>query len=108
MRVEVCVKKRIVPDRLIFKNCVMKITTIYKKFIVNKYRIQFTHDNRVSRIFLDTVHPNCDPRTKVFCIPEELKNGKFDIAIIPFTENLIRTFNLDDCYFQPWNEFEYE
>jgi len=109
MAIQARVKTKLIPNRLIFKKGVKTITDVHPKFIVNEYIIEYGEGNLLSRVLLvDAHHPNCNPKTKEFCLPDNLKCKESDPSLIPIIESLIRTFNFESSYYQPWNEFEYE
>jgi hypothetical protein len=58
-------------------------------------------------VILNNPHPNANPKTGEFCIPSYLRDYTINEKTLQFTENMLRCFNLDNCYFTPWSEIEY-
>lgn len=101
------VKKVIVPRKMIYKNSLFRITDIDQKYIVRSYVVR-TVDGKIDSVRLDSEHPNSDPDTNDFCIPFELKNLPLNERTREYIEHMINIFNIDNCYFTPWGEIEYE
>lgn len=102
---EVVIDRIIVPNRLIFKKQCKKIIEVDEKFIINEYKLYFTTSSELEKVTICSFHPNCDPHNGELCLPRSLGMKRADNTIVLLVENLLRTFNLDDCYFQPWSEF---
>ena len=100
------INKILVPEKMIYNRKVYKITGLESKYIIKKYTVK-TVNGKIDSVYLDSLHPNCDPDTKQFCIPNILRQQKFNKKIQPILENIIITFNLDDCYFKPWGDISY-
>lgn len=98
--------KIIVPERMIFNTKVHKITGIAPQYIIKEYIVK-TVDKKIDTVCLKSSHPNCDPNTKQFCIPHMLRQYKFNKESQKMLEFILGTFNLDDCYFKPWNDIRY-
>jgi len=96
-----------IPSKLIFKNELYKITKLDKKFIIRGYTIK-TIDNKISSIILNNPHPNASPRTGEFCIPQQFRAINLNKKTKGMIGLMLCHFNLDDCYFTPWNEIEYK
>lgn len=95
-----------VPYKLIFKNQIHEITKLDKKFIINQYKIK-TVDGKIDTIILNNPHPNANPRTGEFCIPHKLRMLDINKNTLNMIKSMLCCFNLDDCYFTPWDEIEY-
>jgi len=104
---EVEIRKVIVPKKMIYRNSLSRITDIDPKYVMRKYIVRLI-DGKIDSVYLDCVHPNSDPDTNQFCIPYELRNLPLDEQTIEYIEHMIGIFNLDNCYFTPWGEIEYE
>lgn len=100
------VRKIIVPSRIIYKRKLFKITYIKQKYVIRKYCIKTIRDKFIS-LYLDSLHPNADSSGE-FCVPYKITNITFKNNLKNILESMIYTFNLDDCYFKPWGEIEYE
>jgi hypothetical protein len=95
------------PSKLIFKNQIYQITDLHEKFIIKKYKIK-TVDNFIDTVSLYNPHPNANPRTGEFCIPSNMRKLKLNKTVKAMIGIMLCNFNLDDCYFTPWNEIEYK
>lgn len=95
-----------VPNILIFRNRIYKIITIAPKFTIKGYIIK-TVDNLIDMVILSNPHPNANPKSGDFCIPPYIRNLKLNEKSLGVIENMLRCFNLDDCYFTPWSEIKY-
>lgn len=96
-----------VPYRLIFNNEIYQITNIHKKYVIKDLTIK-TVNRKIEAIELESPHPNSNPRNGEFCIPDHLRNFEVNEKSIKMIELMICCFNLDDCYFTPWDEIEYK
>jgi hypothetical protein len=96
-----------VPQKLIFNKQIHNITNIDKKFITKDYKIK-TVNGKIDTVTLNNPHPNADPRTGEFCIPNLLREWEINETSLNFIRSMICCFNLDDCYFTPWDELEYK
>jgi hypothetical protein len=96
-----------VPKRMIYQNKLYKIKKFDKKYIIKGYRVDLI-DGKLFNIIIDGVHPNADPITNDFCLPDSLYDKEFDKKTRHVIENMLRTFNVDACYFTPWGEIEFE
>ena len=95
------------PYKLIYRNEIFNIIDIHRKFIVKEFIVK-TVDGNIDSVFLNNPHPNANPRTGEFCIPNKLRKLTFDKTTISLIRSMITCFNLDDCYFTPWDEIQYE
>jgi len=100
------IKEVLTPCKLIFGNRIFELTKIDKKFIIKNYIIK-TVDEKIDSIFIKNPHPNAKPRTGEFCIPNSLRKLDFNKNTLQMIRLMLCCFNLDDCYFTPWNEIEY-
>lgn len=104
---EVETRKVIVPKRMVYRRELYRIVGIDPKFVIRKYTVRL-FDNKVESVFLDAPHPNSDPTTGEFCIPGELRELTFNSKTREFLEHLFNVFNIDNCYFTPWGDINYE
>lgn len=95
------------PKKLIFKNELYRITKIAKKFDISNYIVK-TVDGKIDMVILNNPHPNAVPRTGEFCIPHSLRKHELDKNSNSMIISMLSCFNLDDCYFTPWDEIQYE
>lgn len=100
------ITKMLIPEKMIYNGKVHQITGLESKYIIRQYVVK-TIDKKIDTVYLNSVHPNCDQNTKQFCIPNILRNHKFNRESQLILENILITFNLDDCYFKPWNDISY-
>ena len=94
------------PYKLIFKNEIYEIINIDRKFIIKGFKIK-TVDKKIDMVILKDPHPNANPRTGEFCIPESLRELPLNDSTLKMIKVMLCCFNLDDCYFTPWDEIEY-
>jgi len=100
-------KSPLVPDTIIHKDKVFNITSVDPEFIINKYELIF-NDNILKGVRLvNSRHPNCDPENGMFCLPEGIKDSIFTKEMYERLKYIMRTFNLDNCYFMPWDRCTY-
>jgi len=95
------------PNRLIYQNNIYTITEIDDDHIINSYEIFLDNDDRIIEVRIDADHPNSDPSTDIFCLPEELKNRYLTKKLIKEIENVIKTYNMNHPYFPPWGYISY-
>jgi len=103
---EETINKILVPERMIYNGKVHKLTGLESKYIIKKYVVK-TVNKKIDVVYLNSVHPNCDQNTKQFCMPNILRQHKFNKKTQLVIENILTTFNLDDCYFKPWSDISY-
>lgn len=101
------IKKFIIPKKLIFKGEIYKITRLTEKFEINGYSVK-TVNGKIDMVILKTPHPNAFPRTGEFCIPNSLRQHELTDNSKHMITSMLSCFNLDDCYFTPWDEIHYE
>ncbi len=99
-------KKLIIPKRLIFENNVYYLTKLDKILIIKSYVIELK-DSRIVRLFLNNRHPNCDPSTNLFCLPDYFIDTKITKQRLLLIENLLETYNMNNCYWSPWKYISY-
>jgi len=97
----------IVPDRAIFRRKVYQMD-IEPELFLKGYKIIKTEKGLIDKIFIRGKHPNADPRTREFCIPFAFRHmsildGK---KVENLIENKLSCYNLDDCYFIPWDKID--
>jgi len=95
-----------VPNKLIFKNEIHEISDLRKKFVIRGYTIK-TVNNKIDMVIIKNPHPNSDPNTGEFCIPQSLRKHEVNEKTKKIIEIMICCFDLDDCYFTPWDEIKY-
>ena len=104
--VEVTYKKLLIPNRIIYLNEVKSIKKINVKYYITAYKLKIDLDLKlVSEIYINSIHPNAEDG--IFCLPYPISiNDNTPKANQAMIENLLKTFNLDNCYFRPWLDME--
>lgn len=95
-----------VPHKLIFKRRVHEILNLDRKFVIKDVEVK-TVDGKIDTITLKNPHPNANPRSGEFCIPHSLRQLELNENTLKMIKSMLCCFNLDDCYFTPWDEIEY-
>ncbi len=93
----------IIPNRLIYKRHIIPMTLKDNRYIVRGIDI-ITLSDIVVGLQINGSHPNADSNG-MFCLPSFIKR-QFDNNITTALICIIKTFNLDDCYFTPWDAIE--
>ena len=101
------IRKVHVPKRLIFNKQLFEIVNLNKKFVIIEYKIK-TVDGKIDSVFINCPHPNANPRTGEFCIPHSIRSLEYNENTVEMIDTMLCCFNLDDCYFTPWDEIEYK
>ena len=97
----------ITPSKIIFNNQLFKITKLPSYYIIKNYEIK-TFDGLIENIVLNSQHPNANPENGELCIPDYLKKHKITKQSKFIIYNILNCYNLDDCYFTPWDEISYK
>ena len=100
------VRKVIVPDKLIYRSEIFRIIDIHPKFIVKNFVVKTVND-KIDIIKVSNPHPNVNPTNKNLCIPHSMRTLPLTANTIVMIETILSCFNLDDCYFTPWDEIQY-
>jgi len=106
---KVKIKRKIIPNKCIMDNQVYKITRLNPEFIIDNFDVIFDKERKkIKSVFLENrQHPNCNPKTNEFCIPNSFKELNFNEDSIIFISGLLECFNLDYSYDIPWSGFDY-
>jgi len=103
------IPRTIIPTRIIDRAGddvgLWKITKLAPDYIIKGYEITI-ENGKLIKVTFDAKHPNRDPDTSEYCIPEVLKRTVAGVEIIPQLELCMRTYQLENCYFLPWNDIE--
>ena len=91
----------VVPKRIIFKRRLYEITYLDEKYFIFDYAIDTDINGKIFNVFIDAVHPNANPNTGSFCIPNKLRKHKVTNKSISMIESMLQCFDYDDCYFRP-------
>lgn len=95
------------PQKIIYKNCLYKITQLNPKYFIRGYKVLLVND-KIEGVTIDSPHPNADPTNGDFCMPETLIGEELNQMSINSINSMLCCFNIDDCYFTPWGEITYE
>lgn len=99
--------QKIIPNKLICNSSLYPIKITDDKFIINKFCVFINEDNKIENIgIMEGLHPNCDLKSKLFCIPEFLKEFELNEKSLKIIINMFEIFNFDSSFFQPWDCFE--
>jgi hypothetical protein len=99
------IQKLIIPDKLICNSNFYKITITDSNYIIKGFEV-YTKSNKIEKIKLNEKHPNCNPDTKEFCIPSFVKGMNFNDDSIQIITNMLKIFNFQSSYYNPWCVFE--
>jgi len=90
----------IIPNRVVQDKNVFKITHLGKQLHIDGFEI-CTENEKVINVRLFGIHPNCDPDTDNFCLPEFKKGVVFTADYLNLITTNIQTYYLDNCFFNP-------
>lgn len=100
-------KTFIVPKKMIYRSELYKLTKLATKFEIESFIVK-TVNGKIDMVILNTPHPNARPGTGEFCIPHTLRSHELNSNSTSMIVSMLSCFNLDDCYFTPWDEIKYE
>jgi len=100
------VRKPIAPQKIIHNGNVYRILKYPDKYFIRGYKLTL-HDGKIDNVHINGVHPNAQPGTGKFCIPNELRKMEFNHYTKKLLETILSQYNLNNCYFTPWNEIHY-
>ena len=95
------------PLRFFYKGETFPISKIKNDDIITRYKVYLVNGS-IDRIIINAKHPNAHPGTGEFCLDKQIKNQIFDNRMKKFIEMVMCNFYLDDCYFKPWLDFDWE
>lgn len=101
-------KKRIVPNRFFYQGKLFRITEISLDYVITECRIEVNNNDTINKVLINAKHPNSDPKTNEFCLPECLKGAELNKLSLRTIEDMLSSFHLDDCYFLPSEELKWE
>lgn len=100
--------RKITPKKVIKKHNVYEITYLDPVFILSGFEVT-TENNLVKTIKVFGYHPNRDPDTHLYCLPDYKRNKIFDQKFFELIVNNIETYYLDSCFFTPLtNQLRYK
>lgn len=91
---------RITPNRVIKNKNVYEVTYIDPLYIINGFMI-ITEQDFVKTITLFGYHPNRNPETNLYCLPDYKKGIEYTNIYFESLLTNIKTYYLDDCFFVP-------
>jgi len=100
--------KTVIPDKLICNSILRKIRIIDPEYYIENFIIYFKNKKIDKIVISKGKHPNCDPKTRIFCIPEFFNNFELDDKSLDIIINMFKIFNFDSAFYQPWKSFEYD
>ena len=92
--------QKIIPDRVIIDKNVYEITYIDERYHLDGFEIT-TENDKVHIVKVFGFHPNCDPDTDNFCLPDFKKGVEFTSEYLNMILTNIKTYYLDNCFFNP-------
>ena len=103
---EILVETIVRPRRMIYRWRQYKINSADDMFTISKYKIYVTR-NKVCKVSIDAKHPNYDDNKDEFCLPSCIKGRIINDNLIQLIEDILETFNLDNCYYNVWGKIKY-
>lgn len=106
----IVVNTEIIPNKLICNGSLYNIILNNQLYTIRKYAIFKNEFGYIDKILiLNSKHPNLDPVTQEFCIPNTIKQiNVINDETLNIIENMFRIFNFESAYFLPWEDFEME
>jgi hypothetical protein len=100
----------IYPDMVIKDRNAYQITFIDESLTLQGFAITtYTEDNKISCINLFGDHPNCDPDTNAYCLPNQKVGMDLNNQTLSLLMQNFKTYYLDSAYFVPDSkDLEYE
>jgi hypothetical protein len=96
------------PNRVIKNKNVFEIVYLNPMFILNGF-VVITENELVQNILVFGYHPNKDPDTSLYCLPNRKKQNKFDENFFKLLLTNLKTFYLDECFYIPSiNQLKYK
>lgn len=93
---------RIIPTTIIKDKNAFEITYIDESLYIEGFAITtYTEDNIVTCVNLFGEHPNSDPNTNVYCLPDHKKGMKLDKSFLCLLITNFETYYYDSAYFIP-------
>lgn len=91
---------RIIPNRVIKDRNIHDISYLDKMFYLDGFEVS-TENDKVMNVRVFGIHPNCDPDTDNFCLPDFKKGTYFNSDYLNLIKTNIETYYLDNCFFNP-------
>lgn len=90
----------IIPNRVIEKGHAYEITQISEILYINGFLV-ITENDLVQTVILFGHHPNRDPETYQYCMPDHKKGVVYNTTYYSRLLINIKTYYLNDCFFVP-------
>lgn len=100
------VRNSIGPQKIIHNGSVYRIIKYPRKYFIRGYKLTLIN-GKIDNVHIKAAHPNAQPSTGKFCIPNELRKMPYNHNTQKLLEIILGQFNLNNCYFTPWNEIQY-
>jgi hypothetical protein len=91
---------QIIPNRVIMNKCAYTITHIDEQYYLDGFEVS-TENDKVMNVRVFGFHPNCDPDTDNFCLPDFKKGVFLTSEYLNLILTNIQTYYLDNCFFNP-------
>lgn len=108
MEKDILIEKLIIPRMLVYKQQPYIIEYVNPSLLITKYNIKLDSANKLEEVRLYQEHPNSQPGTNLFCLPKNLIKSKLTADLKTMIEFVISIYNLDSCYFMPWDKIKYK
>lgn len=93
---------KIIPTTIIKNKNAFEITYIDESLYLEGFAVTtYTEENVVSCINLFGEHPNSDPNTNTYCIPDHKKYMKLNESFLTILLSNFKTYYYDNAYFIP-------
>lgn len=95
---------QITPDTMIQNREAYEITEIHHFLIIKGLSVHL-ENNKVKRVEIYGIHPNKDPETNLYCLPNHKLNVEFTDEYVRKLVRNIKIYYLDNCFFQPPSKY---
>ena len=92
--------KTIIPNRVIQGKNIFKITYLNEIYYLDGFEVS-TENDKVINVRVFGFHPNCEPNTDNFCLPDFKKGVYLSTDYLNVIITNIQTYYLDNCFFNP-------
>jgi len=92
--------QKIIPDRVVINKAAYEITHIDEWYHLDGFEV-ITENDKVHLVRIFGYHPNSDPDTDNFCLPDFKKGVYFTMEYLNMIVTNIKTYYLDNCFFNP-------
>jgi hypothetical protein len=97
----IAVSDIIIPSKAIYQNIQYELHDVPKEYVIFGYKIM-TLDSIICSLRISSKHPNADKNGN-FCLPLVLLTKKYTKEMKTSINSMLECFNLDNCYFTPYN-----